>query len=126
MTICVVLYISTQKALHSLEKKVNHWVDEHKSNIKFLVLAIQILQDEISLNHESEKDVEEIIKKYHNPAIETDSFKKGDLDKPYLGFHGCALPIVLSHNTPNNSLPILWYSDDKQSIGLFPRVSRHT
>lgn len=126
ITICVVLYIATQKALNTLEKKVKYWVKEHKSKIKFQVLAIQIIQDEISLNIESEKDVAEIIKKYHNPSIETASFKKGNLDKPYLGFHGCALPIILSHNTPNNSLPILWHSDDKQSVGLFPRVSRHT
>ena len=25
-----------------------------------------------------------------------------------LGYANCALPIVLEHNTPNNSIPLLW------------------
>lgn len=25
-----------------------------------------------------------------------------------LGYANCALPIVLDHNTPNNSIPLLW------------------
>ena len=25
-----------------------------------------------------------------------------------LGYGGCALPLILDHNTPNNSMPLLW------------------
>lgn len=49
-----------------------------------------------------------------------------------LGFHGCALPLVLHHNTPNNSIGILWAdTTDRKSppaLGrraLFPRYERH-
>lgn len=53
-----------------------------------------------------------------------------------LGYGGCALPLVLHHNTPNNSPPVLWRDevadppsepDDELPpwVGLFPRHERH-
>ena len=42
-----------------------------------------------------------------------------------LGFADGRLPLVLSHNTPNNSIYILWAEDGHKVLGLFPRVSRH-
>jgi hypothetical protein len=41
------------------------------------------------------------------------------------GFSDCRLPLVLSHNTPNNSLYLLWAEAEHRIHGLFPRVSRH-
>lgn len=42
-----------------------------------------------------------------------------------LGFSDCALPVVLNHNCPNNSLSILWAYDNATFGGLFPRIPRH-
>lgn len=44
-----------------------------------------------------------------------------------LGYAGCALPLVLAHNTPNNSVSLLWAEEpDKLAIrALFPRFERH-
>jgi hypothetical protein len=42
-----------------------------------------------------------------------------------LGFAGCALPLVLSHNTPNNAVYLLWGPEQYEYSGLFPRVVRH-
>lgn len=46
------------------------------------------------------------------------------------GYADCALPIVLEHNTPNNSIPLLWADTDGQSgahpmRSLFHRRDRH-
>ena len=41
------------------------------------------------------------------------------------GYADCALPVVLGHNTPNNSIFLLWAEDGSNVHGLFPRVSRH-
>lgn len=41
-----------------------------------------------------------------------------------LGYAECRLPVVLSHNTPNNSIFLL-RADAHRFRGLFPRVSRH-
>lgn len=47
-----------------------------------------------------------------------------------LGYAGGALPVVLSHNTPNNSVCLLWADStgEKDSLdrrALFPRYERH-
>lgn len=42
-----------------------------------------------------------------------------------LGFANCALPLVFSHNTPNNSVAALWAYDNARFRGLFPRVPRY-
>ena len=41
------------------------------------------------------------------------------------GYAKCQLPVVLGHNTPNNSIYVLWAEDVHDVYGLFPRVSRH-
>lgn len=47
-----------------------------------------------------------------------------------IGYHDCALPLVLCHNTPNNSVCLLWM-DTREIEGsrklraLFPRYERH-
>lgn len=35
-------------------------------------------------------------------------FREGNTQDPALGFADCALPLVLEHNTPNNSMALLW------------------
>jgi hypothetical protein len=42
-----------------------------------------------------------------------------------LGYADCRLPLVLTHNTPNNSIFILRGEYAQTFTGLFPRVSRH-
>lgn len=47
-----------------------------------------------------------------------------------LGYAGCGLPVVVSHNTPNNSASLLWAdsSEEPNSLrrrALFPRYERH-
>ena len=52
-------------------------------------------------------------------------FEIGRGKEPYLGFSDCSLPLVIYHNTPNNSFPVLWYSWEDEVNPLFPRVTRH-
>lgn len=42
-----------------------------------------------------------------------------------LGYADCRLPLVLAHNTPNNSIFLLRGEYAHTFTGLFPRVSRH-
>lgn len=50
----------------------------------------------------------------------------GQSDMKY-GYADCALPLVLEHNTPNNSLPLLWAETDGDAgmQPLFLRRDRH-
>ena len=42
------------------------------------------------------------------------------------GYGGISLPLILAHNTPNNSVYLLWAEKPGlKTKALFPRVSRH-
>ena len=49
--------------------------------------------------------------------------REGASEKPYPWFGQCALPPVLRHNTPSNSLPIL-HASEKNFAGPHPRIRR--
>ena len=70
----------------------------------------------------------DIIKKekYINKKnVGTKSYKVGHGEQEYFGYGDGALPLVLSHNTPNNSILVLWQDDDDHYPSLFPRINRH-
>ena len=129
LSIVVIIYIATEKAKRAIELCIESWQKDMNTNLNFKFKPIYLLGDDISVTKEDE--ISSILSKYYLDHIETESYKQGRHQYPYLGFDECGLPLILSHNSPNNSLPILWnerdpvlnYGDHK--IGLFPRVSRH-
>ncbi len=67
----------------------------------------------------------ELSERYYDEVL-TDEHK----GRAPLGYAECALPVVLSHNTPNNSISLLWgdTTDEPEGLGrraLFPRYERH-
>jgi hypothetical protein len=71
----------------------------------------------------------ELVRDYYDDSIETMHMKLGGEDAR-LGFGHCALPLILEHNTPNNSLALLWAEtegkDGKHAMRpLFRRRQRH-
>lgn len=62
--------------------------------------------------------------RYYDPDVDDEHGDVGGSTKQ-LGFADGRLPLVLSHNTPNNSIYLLWAEDMLRNRGLFPRVSRH-
>jgi hypothetical protein len=77
----------------------------------------------------------ELAKAYYDPAIETKHTGVGGIPNIALGYGGCALPLVLEHNTPNNSVALLWAETDGGNEGertipamrpLFRRRQRHS
>lgn len=62
--------------------------------------------------------------RYFDDSVDDEHGKVGGTSKRF-GYAGGRLPLVLSHNTPNNSIFILWAEDRQKVRGLFPRVSRH-
>lgn len=70
-----------------------------------------------------------LVEKYYGDAVDEVVFdvhmRKGNMPDAKYGYADCGLPVVLHHNTPNNSLAILWYYEDCPLRGLFPRVRRH-
>jgi hypothetical protein len=77
-----------------------------------------------------------LTQKYYSTKIQTKHTDVGGVKHIGLGYGGCALPLVLHHNTPNNSLALLWADSpagpDKlgsvqpEMRPLFRRRQRHT
>lgn len=125
----ILFCIATEKAKDNIQKGLKGYLSTMmtKRKVKFGIHVVQSLEDSISENIKNDKALISVLKKDHHfieKAVISKSYKVGKTDNPYLGFDECSLPVVLSHNTPNNSLPIIWQDAD-EFHGLFPRISRH-
>jgi hypothetical protein len=120
LTVCLLLYVATEHAAKRLQEEGTKLF----GNIPFTVLVAQLIPDGIGESLRNNPALTKLCAKYYDSNIETDSYKRGRHDQPYLGFDECCLPVVLDHNTPNNSIPLLWFPDAMSARGLFPRVSR--
>lgn len=127
LNIHVIFYIATRDALTIISEAIKAFIKEMNLTITCEVDAVQIIEKEVSESVVNDREFIKLISKpeYFDQAIVDSHYKKGKHDNPHLGFNEGALPIVLNHNTPNNSLPILWFPEDSNCVGLFPRVTRH-
>ena len=126
LIICVLLYIATKTARQHIEEEAKKYFEPHAQITFSVLVAYEIDDGEIAITKEKNSALFNIAKKYYDPKIEEkDSYQTGDTSYPFLGYHGCALPLALYHNCPNNSLNILWYDPQEYDVrGLFPRVER--
>lgn len=74
-------------------------------------------------------DFAKLIEKYYDPSVETPSMRVGGENARY-GFARSGLTLILEHNTPNNSLALLWAEADGKAPAtpmrpLFRRRQRH-
>ena len=129
----ILFCIATEKAIQRVENNIRQYLKDHEEDVKNLTIdwnvdCVQLLVEDVSNTILNDQDLLNVIKQddYCNPDdYEKDSFKEGAHEKHWLGFDECALPIVLSHNTPNNSILVLWQSENEKIKSLFPRINRH-
>ncbi len=121
--------IATEEAIANIKRQVNQFLVENDMTnlIQFNVDCVQLVKTEEIAQIKQHQGLKNVVKKdqyYDWTIILNDSYRKGKHDEPYWGFNECGLLLVLSHNTPNNTLPVIWEDTDKFR-GLFPRISRH-
>ena len=123
----LVLYLATEKAADYISKKTKEFLKNTKITFKVDVLQYvsPLKCDEEQLDFLSQDYINNINKYGQEQSYNDKHYKKGNGKKPYLGFADCSLPLILYHNTPNNSFPILWYDWNDNQTALFPRVTRH-
>jgi hypothetical protein len=87
-----------------------------------------VLPAEMKISPSNSGDFGRIVDKHYNQKIETDSTRVGGTEDIKYGYGYCGLPLILEHNTPNNSLPILWADVDEQPEmrPLFRRRQRYS
>ena len=127
----ILFCMATDKAVKNISKGLDDFLDKQGYNkVKYHIHVVQKLDESLSTDITGDPELMKVLEnpKYLHQNLKDDTaYKVGSVNKPYLGFDECALPVVLSHNTPNNSLPILWQDtdNDQEFKGLFPRISRH-
>lgn len=126
-TVHVIFYLATESAINTIKEALTAFVNGQSVKINSDVHAVQLIEQKISDDVVAETAFIELIARpeHFDKGIVDSHYEKGDCTNPHLGFNGCALPLILSHNTPNNSLPIFWFAEDSTCVGLFPRVTRH-
>ena len=115
--VLVVIYVaSTQAAAHITDQLSAFAPAWELRIIQQLPVDIRVTDEELVTTAEW----------FFDPIL-IDEHKRGAIP---LGYEGCALPVVLHHNTPNNSVSFLW-ADSTGRVGglqrraLFPRYERH-
>jgi len=118
-----ILYVATEKTRTHLEEALGKLFKKPK--IDWGIQIVQYLDNDLALSDVSDSDFLALTESYYDPNAEDEHTKKGGKDVKR-GFAGCGLPVVLSHNTPNNSVFLLWANPEQHKVrGLFPRISRH-
>ena len=127
----ILFCMATDKAVSNICSGLDNFLLKRGYNkVKYHIHVVQKLDEALSNDITGDPELMKVLEKpkyFHQNLKDDTAYKVGNVIKPYLGFDECALPVVLSHNTPNNSLPILWQDTDnnQEFKGLFPRVSRH-
>lgn len=119
--VIIILYISTQFAIETLKECIEKYKQDWWPNIK--IITVQTIYNEDKISNLNNKFINKLLIDYYDQSIMDDHLKKGGCDVVH-GYNNCSLPLVIHHNTPNNSIYILWAKTDKNHP-LFKRVSRH-
>jgi hypothetical protein len=119
----LLIYMATEKAITHLRSSLaNHPVagvrDVRVETVQSVPQTIVVVRDNAS-------DFGPLIERYYDHSIHDVHLQKGGTADARYGYADCGLPVVLHHNTPNNSLALLWSYEDRDVRGLFPRVQRH-
>jgi hypothetical protein len=122
----LLLYVATRQAIDHIE----YWAERFTSEFGYKPLQLRVLcpiEGNVALKRPAPSEPDTILsnKKYYDAEASDKHIAIGGTADAQMGFADCALPVVLSHNTPNNSVYILWGPESYKFFGLFPRVSRH-
>lgn len=127
-------YIATHQAAKSIEERQAESLKEHMANGEGWFERVSfshgtVLPEDLPITDNRHSPFLDLVLKYYDPSIENEHMKVGG-DDARLGFGKCALPLVLDHNTPNNSLALLW-AETAGATGhamrpLFRRRQRHS
>lgn len=121
--IMVVLYVAAQKAIAHIRNFLQQ-IPFPRGRIELEI--VHPLPLSTPLDDAKDADILAIARAsdYFDPAVDDEHGAVGGGSKQ-LGYADCRLPLVLSHNTPNNSIFLLWGAESHTFRGLFPRVDRH-
>jgi hypothetical protein len=123
----LLLYVATRQAVDHIEYWSERFTSE-KGYKPLQVRVVHLLDKDVAVSSDADPALQEIIEHsdYYDDRAHTTHTAIGGTANVRRGFADCSLPVVLAHNTPNNSVYLLWGEETFKFKGLFPRVSRHS
>lgn len=119
----VLLYAATEQALTHLR---THSDTLWKAQVRSVTVdAIQLIPNDVCLRPGAGNSIASLIDSTYDPKVFDRHLETGNTEDAKYGYAACGLPLVLHHNTPNNSICLLWSYEDSGVRGLFPRIKRH-
>lgn len=117
--VSLLLYSASQEAIEHLKGALQ---DAGLGN--WTLHVIQPISDELRVDR-TDSSMADLCRTYYDPSTKD----KHKADTP-LGYKDCALPVVFSQNSPNNSVCLIWAETSSEGEGLgrralFPRYERH-
>lgn len=94
--------LSEKHAAAAREERGKEWFDKVQFSFGM------VLPDSVRITQHQDPELVALFDRYYDESIETSHTNVGGHKKIHLGYGGCALPLVLEHNTPNNSVALLW------------------
>jgi len=126
LKVYVIIYLCTEQAKNQIIGNFVHL--EQKYGRRPELVCLHEIPNTYKLNALADEQIISLCQKdiyYDAEELEDEHTTKGGKNVK-LGFGECALSVVIAHNTPNNSVPLLWsYDTSRKFIGLFPRIPRH-
>jgi hypothetical protein len=121
--VIVLLYMATEAAKTYLRGHLDAL--GRGSRVAYHVESVQEFSENIRFREGGSGPINDLIDRYYDHSVFDEHFEKGGTEHAKYGYAAGGLPVVLHHNTPNNSIALLWSYDDRDVVGLFPRVQRH-
>ena len=116
--LCVHHYVASSHAAEAIQQRLDRVLDTdyfpddwaRATYPSFgMVLPHDLPIDTVAGRHD---EFRELTRTYYDPTLRTKHTDIGGVTHLGLGYGGCALPIVLEHNTPNNAVALLWAETD--------------
>lgn len=127
LKVYVIIYLCTEQAKSMIE---GYFAElEKKYKRKPELICLHVIPNTNKLSEVSDEQILTLCKNdayYDQVELEDEHTRQGGGPGVRMGFGQCALPVILFHNTPNNSISLLWsYDASRKFKGLFPRIPRH-
>ena len=123
LDVLVCIYVAAHQAVRHIEAELKKY-NFPKGKVRLEV--VHALPPETRLDEPRDAKIIALANddRYFDKEVDDEHAEVGGTSKR-LGYAECRLPVILTHNAPNNSIYLLWGEYGRTFTGLFPRVSRH-
>lgn len=120
-------YLASSEAFSITANTVQQY-QQQNPKFRFVLTFSSVLGSDIVIDKTSDPELTTLLTDHYDPSIE-DDIVGNDI---WFGYKSGGLPLVLYHNTPNNSVAVLWASSTQKWVPsapkmkpLFSRKKRH-